>query len=192
VLIAATFTEKKGIPYALQALGRLQHEVDLEVTIVGGAREELAEGREQKKQILGVIEAEGLAARVRLLGFQPHARVVSEAYDHHLFLSPSVTAADGGTEGGAPVAIIEMAATGMLIVSSRHCDIPEVIADGRTGLLADERDVDELFGCLVHAIRHPDEWPAMLAAGRRHIEAEFNAQNQGLRLAALYEGIACA
>src|SRR6185295_16728292 len=60
VLIAATFTEKKGIPYALEALGRLQHEVDLEITIIGDAREEVAESRAQKGKILAMIEAKGL------------------------------------------------------------------------------------------------------------------------------------
>jgi len=187
VLIAATFTEKKGIPYALAALGRLQHEVDLEITVIGDARQEVAESRSEKETILAVIEAQGLADKVRLLGYQSHATLLKEAYDHHVFLSPSLTAKDGGTEGGAPVSIIEMAASGMFIVSSRHCDIPEVIQDGNTGFLANERDVDGLYDCLLRAIREPDKWPRMLACGRKHIETEFNAVIQGLRLAQHYE-----
>jgi len=75
-----------------------------------------------------------------MLGFQPHAILFEEAYKNHIFLSPSVTALDGDTEGGAPVTIIEMAATGMPIISTKHCDIPEVIKDGVTGFLANERD----------------------------------------------------
>jgi len=187
VLIAATFTEKKGIPYALEALGRLQHDVDLEITVIGDAREEVAESRAQKRIILAVIQAQGLADKIRLLGYQPHATLIKEAYDHHIFLSPSVTAQDGGTEGGAPVSIIEMAATGILIVSSRHCDIPEVILDGESGFLADERDVEGLYRCLLRAIREPDKWSTILACGRKHIESEFGAVDQGVRLADLYE-----
>ena len=108
---------------------------------------------------------------------------------HHIFLSPSVTAGDGSTEGGAPVSIIEMAATGMLIVSTRHCDIPEVIHDRKTGFLADERDVDGLVDCLLLAIHGPERWPQILANGRAHIEAEYNAETQGERLATHYEGV---
>ena len=63
---------------------------------------------------------------------------------HDVFLAPSVTASNGDTEGGAPVAIIEMAASGMPIVSTRHCDIPSVVLDGVTGLLAAERDSEGL------------------------------------------------
>ncbi len=189
VLIAATFTEKKGIPYALEALARLQHAVDLEITVIGDARQEVTESRMQKEKILAVINERGLASKVRLLGYQSHSRLIEEAYAHHLFLSPSVTAEDGATEGGAPVSIIEMAASGMLIVSSRHCDIPEVVLDGETGFLAEERDVDGLYDCLLKAIRDPDQWPQLLAAGRRHVESEFNALEQGVRLAEHYERV---
>jgi colanic acid/amylovoran biosynthesis glycosyltransferase len=114
---------------------------------------------------------------------------MEEAYRHHIFLSPSVTASDGDTEGGAPVSLIDMAASGMPIVSSRHCDIPEVILDGVSGLLADERDVDGLVAHLRWLIEHPDEWRPMLDAGRRRMEKEYHAKVQGERLAEVYASL---
>jgi colanic acid/amylovoran biosynthesis glycosyltransferase len=189
VLIAATFTEKKGIPYALEALGRLRRHVDVEVTVIGDARGESAENLSQKEKILGAIAAHGMGDRVRLLGFQPHSRMIEEAYRHHVFLAPSVTAADGDTEGGAPVSILEMAASGMLVVATRHCDIPNVVEDGRSGLLAEERDADGLLDRLLLAVREPQRWPEMLAAARGRVEAEFDARIQGERLAAHYEAL---
>jgi colanic acid/amylovoran biosynthesis glycosyltransferase len=190
VLIAATFTEKKGIPYAIRALSKLRQHVELEVTLIGDARPESAESRAQKREILSAIESQGLGGVVRLLGYRPHSVLIDEAYRHHLFLSPSVTAADGATEGGAPVAIVEMAASGMPIVSTRHCDIPEVIVDGRTGFLAEERDVEGLTDCLLRMVSQWQRWPEMLAAGRARVEAEFDAHVQGQRLATLYESLA--
>lgn len=190
VLIAGTFTEKKGIPYALQALGSLQRRVELEITIVGDVRMESANSQREKRRILAAIEASGLAGKVRLLGYQPHSKLIELAYEHHVFLAPSVTAEDGDTEGGAPVSIIEMAASGMLVVSTRHCDIPEVIEDGKTGFLANERDVDELTDCLLTATRAPQRWPQMLASARKHVETEFDAEAQGARLATHYETLA--
>jgi colanic acid/amylovoran biosynthesis glycosyltransferase len=189
ILIAATFTEKKGIPYALKALGRLQKHVGVEITLIGDARTESLESRLQKEEILRVISSEGLTNRVRMMGFQPYAAFLQEAYRHHIFLSPSVIARDGATEGGAPVSIAEAAATGMLVVSTRHCDIPELIRHGSTGLLAEERDVEGLLEQLLRAVREPDRWPAMLAAGRRRMEEEFNARTQAERLANLYESL---
>jgi colanic acid/amylovoran biosynthesis glycosyltransferase len=85
-----------------------------------------------------------------------------------------------------------MAASGMAIVATRHCDIPRVVRDGVTGLLAEERDVDGLVAHLRRLVGRPDDWRPMLDAGRRHIEAEFDARRQGERLAELYEGEARA
>ncbi len=117
---------------------------------------------------------------------------MEEARRHHVFVAPSVTAGDGDTEGGAPVSLIEMSASGMMIASSTHCDIPGVIVDGRTGFLSPERDVDALTANLRRIVTERDAWPAMQAAGRAHIEAEFDARRQGERLAAIYHEIARA
>jgi colanic acid/amylovoran biosynthesis glycosyltransferase len=117
---------------------------------------------------------------------------MEEARRHHVFLSPSVVAADGDTEGGAPVSLIEMSASGMMIVSTTHCDIPGVILDGQTGLLAPERDVDALVDHLHWIVSHPERWLDMQRAGRAHMEAEFDARRQGERLAAIYRELAAA
>ena len=185
VLIASSFREKKGIPYALQALSILQNDIPLEVTIIGDAPRWQRHSQERHK-ILEIIQAGRLEPKVRLLGYQPHSVLFDEAYRHHVFLSPSVTASDGDTEGGAPVSIIEMAATGMPIVSTTHCDIPEVIRHGETGLLAPERDVGSLIDHLRWLTANPDQWRPMVEAGRKHIELEYDARKQGERLAAYY------
>lgn len=188
VLIAASFVEKKGIPYALHALAKIKNDVPLEVTVIGDSRADL-ESRSQKQQILDAISTGGLQKRVRLLGFQPHQTMLQEAYRNHVFLSPSVTAADGDTEGGTVLAIIEMVATGLPVVSSRHCDIPTIIEHGRTGFLAEEKDTDGLAESLRWLIKHPDEWQALTDSARRHVDQRFNAAVQGFELAALYRDV---
>ncbi len=186
VLIAAAFRQKKGIPYALEALGRLKGQINLEITIIGDASSYPRSQRE-KQVIMETIERYGLVDRVRLLGFQPYAVLTQAMYNHHIFLSPSVLAQDGDSEGGAPVTIIEAAAAGLLVVSTTHCDIPEVILNGETGLLAPERDVDALVAHLQWLVTNEDAWDAIRQAARTHIEKEFNAKIQGDRLAMLYQ-----
>jgi colanic acid/amylovoran biosynthesis glycosyltransferase len=188
VLIASTFTEKKGIPYGLEALARLRRHVALKITLIGDARSN-PEGQGEKRRIVETLRKTGLEDITRRPGFLTHAEMIREAYDHHVFLAPSVTSSSGDAEGGAPVALIEMAATGMLVVSSRHCDIPEVIVDGVTGFLAEERDVDGIAACLRRAVDGADAWPHMLAAGRRHIEERFDCWKQGAHLASIYEDV---
>jgi len=188
VLIAASFREKKGIPYALEALGKIQNIVPLEITIIGDTDGQ-PKSQAEKKKIVQSIKNNNLGSITRLLGYQPHNVLLQEAYTHHIFLSPSVTASDGDTEGGAPIALLEMAATGLPLVSTKHCDIPEVILDGETGFLAEERDVQELVHKLRWFIESRDSWTPFLEKSRKHIEKEYNAEIQGIKLAAIYKEV---
>jgi colanic acid/amylovoran biosynthesis glycosyltransferase len=192
VLIAASFREKKGIVYAVEALKRVNHIHPIIVTIVGndnGTPQSLKE----KEKIMKVINSEeNFKIRVRLTGYLGHHELIEEAYKHHVFVSPSVTASDGDIEGGAPVTLIEMAATGIAVVSTRHCDIPGVIQNGKSGFLVDERDVDGLVDCLIWLNDNPGEWGRIANEARSHIEREYNALTQGERLACIYKELAGA
>ena len=190
ILITGTFREKKGIPYALEAVGRLHEEgVNVQVTVIGDSRG-FKQDEIEKQKILDVIERFNMRSVTRLLGYQPYEEMIAEAYRHHVFLAPSVTASDGDTEGGAPVTIIEMVATGMPVVSSRHCDIPQVILDGRTGWLADERDVDRLAEHLRWLQENPDQWELFTGLGRQYIETNFDVRLQAKALAEIYQELA--
>ena len=188
VLLAGTFTEKKGLPYAIEALGLVKDAADLRVTIIGDANA-WPETQKEKQRILDTVRHSGLGERVRLLGYQTYERLLAEAYEHDVFLSPSVRAADGDTEGGAPVTILEMAATGMPVVSTRHADITEVLPEG-AGLLAEERDPQGLAAHLRHLIEHPETWAALTRTARDHLEAEYDVRRQAARLAELYRSLA--
>jgi colanic acid/amylovoran biosynthesis glycosyltransferase len=187
VLIAATFREKKGIPYALAALGAIRREVPVQLTVIGDATAELR-SQDEKARILAALEEYGLKPQTRLLGFCAYEKFLKEAYDHHVFLSPSVTATDGDTEGGAPVGIIQMAASGMPIVSTRHCDIPNALPTSAE--LAEERDGPGLVHRLRWLVENAGNWEPELAEARRHVELKFDAHIQGQRLAEIYAEVA--
>ena len=188
VLIAASFREKKGIPYAIEALGILHKTTPVHLTIVGDAGPD-PDSQREKGAILAALTRSGLTHNVRLLGYQRHEVLMHEAYQHDIFLSPSITAADGDTEGGAPVTLIEMAASGMPIVSTTHCDIPEIVQHGITGLLAAERDVGGLVCHLKWLVENPNRWNGMLLAGRRRMEREYELHTQGDTLAGYYRAL---
>jgi colanic acid/amylovoran biosynthesis glycosyltransferase len=79
-----------------------------------------------------------------------------------------------------------MSASGMPIISTYHCDIPEVVVDGESGLLVPERDVDALAERLEYLVNHPEKWEEMGRAGRQHIEAEYDVRKQVPKLEKLY------
>ena len=121
--------------------------------------------------------------------YQSHQTMLKESYNHHLFLQPSVTANDGDTEGGAPVAIIEMLATGMPVVATTHCDIPEVTGPAFAHLLAPERNAAKLAACIQSLLDEPDSWSDLASEGRKHVEQEYHRLRQAERLTDHYNGI---
>lgn len=184
VLMAATFTEKKGIPDGIRALAEVADDVDVRLTLIGDAGQ-----KEEKDRILDTLRSTGMADRTRLPGYVPHERLLEEARDHHLFLQPSRHARDGDNEGGAPVTLIEVVATGMPVVATRHCDIPEVVPEGVGGHLAREADVEDLAAAIRDLLEDPGSWEDLARRGRRRIEEEFDARKQGRRLAGIYREV---
>lgn len=190
ILIAGAFRPKKGIPAALEAVafsrarGR-----DLRVTVVGGSNGSASEEAE-RVCIEDVVRRHGLADIVTFVGMMPYERLLIELEGHHLFLSPSVTAPDGDSEGGAPVTIIEAAATGMPVVSTTHCDIPEVVENGMTGVLTPEGDQEALDEALDGLVISPSRWPAMGEAAADLARERFDVRACAGRLAATYRELA--
>jgi colanic acid/amylovoran biosynthesis glycosyltransferase len=186
VLMASSFRPKKGIPVALRALAALKE--TLRITIVGDSAGDAGSERE-KKLIYRTAHETGLAEKIDWLGFRSHKELLPIAQGAHLFLHPSMQASSGDNEGGAPVILTEIAASGMPIVSTRHCDIPEVIIDGETGYLARENDAYHLTACLKKWIDEPGAWSKRLAAGRRHIEEHFDLVKQAGKLETIYKSL---
>jgi colanic acid/amylovoran biosynthesis glycosyltransferase len=136
-----------------------------------------------------MIEKYNLTKKTKLMGYQPYSVFINEAYKHHIFLSPSITASDGDTEGGAPISIIEMMATGMPIVSTSHCDIPQIVIHEQTGLVADEHDIDGLVRNIVWWVEHSNRWEEIAQAGRKHVEDKFDVRIQSRKLESIYENL---
>lgn len=189
ILIAGSFVQKKGIPIAIRALAKIRDDIDFKVTVIGDSNGQDRSNLEKLKIQRAVAET-GLSDCVTFLGYQTHRELLRQAYEHHVFLSPSIHAEDGDSEGGAPVSLIEMAATGIQIVSTKHCDIPHVILDNSTGLLSDEGNVEQLEYNLRMIARNTCTWRSMSQLGRKRIELHFDSNRQGRALAEIYRSVA--
>jgi colanic acid/amylovoran biosynthesis glycosyltransferase len=119
------------------------------------------------------------------LGFQNYQSTLDSFYNHHLLLAPSITAEDGDTEGGAPVTIIEAAASGMPIVSTRHCDIPNVLGESNAKFLAEEKNLDSLTDAIQGVMQ--SDWESFARENRRHIERRHDIQITAQQMKRLYE-----
>lgn len=181
-LLAASFREKKGIVYALEALASVAERYPaLRLRVIGDGP--------LRGEIERRIEALRLGQRVTLLGYRNYPDYLSEMERAQLLLCPSVTAADGDCEGGAPVCLLDAQAAGLPVVATRHCDIPEVTVPDRSAYLAPERDSAGLAAALDRLLSDPASWASMGRAGRDHVEREFSAPRQADAMADVYEHV---
>jgi len=189
ILIAGRFSEKKGFKYALEAIGELLRKGrDIHVSIIGDATPH-SNTIDEKKVILSTIEKYGMSSRVKLLGFKPHSYLIQSFCEHDVLLSPSVSAADGDSEGGAPVTIIEAVAAGLPVVSTYHCDIPYVVGGNDGAFLAPERSVDVLCQKLDDLYKYPHLGREKSISARRHVEKNYDLVEQSVLLAEKYRSL---
>lgn len=187
MLMVGRFVEKKGFIYGLRAFQKFRENGGEGTLTIIGDSSGTAESDQVKKELMEFVEKHNLDSFVEFPGMIPLEKLQQKYDDYDLFLGPSVGAENGDNEGGAPVTIIEASATGMPVVGSRHCDIPEVVKDGETGLLADEKDVDGLTDHLLKIYRNPDLREEFGETAARHTRENFNAEKQGKTLSRIYE-----
>jgi colanic acid/amylovoran biosynthesis glycosyltransferase len=181
VLSVARLVEKKGIEFGIRAFAVLSRaRPDVNYLVIGDG--ELRSRLERLAVTLGV------GGRVQFAGLEPHGSVVRALQEADVFLAPSVTAASGDEEG-ISVAVMEAMAAGLPVVATRHSGTPELLLDGETGFLAEERDVPGLAAALCYLLENPEQRTAMGLKGRARILAEYNAESQNDRLAAILQRV---
>ena len=190
LMTVGTFREKKGIPYIVHALSKAKRSYpNISLSLYGDANEGKKRDEDEKRRILETVSDLGLEDSVDFKGYVPFDRIFEDCYFHHLLVQPSVTASDGDTEGGFPVIISEMLASGMPVISTFHCDIPEVVLDKKSGLLSPERDATSLADHILFFVNNPDAFETYAHAGREHVEENYSLKKQAQSLERIYKDI---
>jgi len=151
ILFLTRLTVEKGVRVVLQAVASLPATLDFELVIAGR----------------GALENEVRAAaaadpRVRFLGYVTGEVKEALLTDSHFLLLPSLWYEN------APVAVIEAAAYGLGVIGSRIGGVPELVRDGRTGVLFEPGDVAGLARII-----------AELVSGRRTL-GDLHGESQAL------------
>jgi alpha-maltose-1-phosphate synthase len=175
VLFVGRITRQKGLPVLLRAAPGLVPEAQL-VLCAGAADtpEQLAEVTELVDGLRvsrsGVLWIPEMLPKPEVIQLLTHAAV---------FACPSVYEPLG-------IVNLEAMACGTAVVASRTGGIPEVVADGETGLLVPPGEPAPLAEALNALLRDPDRARAMGQAGRKRAVAEFSWQAIAAQTAALY------
>jgi colanic acid/amylovoran biosynthesis glycosyltransferase len=77
----------------------------------------------------------------------------------------------------------------MPVVSTTHCDIPQTVEDGRTGLLAAEGDEAALDERLWTMLKQPGRWPEMGAAAGALARERFDMHRCAEELVGRYRAL---
>ncbi|MFQ5876159.1 MAG: glycosyltransferase [Acidobacteriota bacterium] len=164
----------KGQATLLQALSLLPSDLGPGTLVLVG------DGEERRR----LAALAGRCARswgVRFLGRRGDARRLLPALD--LAVVPSL-----GREGFSLSAVEAMDAS-IPVVASRIGGLPEVVEDGRTGLLVAPGDPEALAWGMATVLRRPDRGRAFGLAGRARVERLFRAEAMARRIASLYEEV---
>ena len=182
ILFVGALIDKKGVLDVLRAFEQLAQDYpSLELRFVGrGPREATLRQR---------AEAAGLGDRVTFAGYIPNAQLAAELADADIFCHPSVVDVHGNKEG-IPGTIVEAAASGLPVVSTRNAGIPVVVNDGETGILVGEHDIDAVAKAISRLAGAPEQRIAMGRAGGELMRVVADAQKQAERLEQIYDDLA--
>ncbi len=169
VLMIGRFVEKKGFEYGIEGFARaVTQGLRAELRIIGAGDRQDAYER--------ILQRYGVKDRVHFLGQLPQDQVFEEILKTDLLMVPSVVAKDGDTEG-IPNVLKEANARGVPALASRHGGIPEIMDDGRTGVLTPERDVEAIAQGIMDLLSNLERLDDMGRAAREKMKQELDIQH---------------
>lgn len=178
ILSIGRLDEVKGHHFLIQAIAKLKargRDVVLRIGGSGPLYEDLS------KLVLEL----GLEASVKLIGALDTERVVQEMHAAHLFALTGVETKAGKVESQGLV-LQEAQATGLAVIASRVGGVPESVLDGKTGILCEPGNVEELCCAIERFIEDESLLKSFGRNGRENIEANFSNEGMHSRIAALY------
>lgn len=179
VLFVGRLTEKKGCEYLIRAMESVQAKMpEVELVLIGDG---------PLRPSLEALAAK-LLCKYRFLGVQPPTVVRNWMNRARVLAAPSVTAAQGDSEG-LPNVVVEAQAMNLPVVSSVHAGIPEAVLHDETGLLAPERDWKQLGDHLLRLLQNPELWQRFSVNGRDRVQAHFNRRQQTRVLEDVYQAV---
>jgi glycosyltransferase involved in cell wall biosynthesis len=174
VTVGATsrLSPEKGLPHLLRAIAMLRdRDIDVDLLLAGEGP-----SRGQVERLIGHLQ---LADRVELLGDVPHADVPAVLQRLDIFALPS-------TWEGFGVSALEASAMQLPVVASDVHGIPDVVIDGRTGILVPPGNVNAVAEAIERLAGDRPLRERMGGAGRAFVEANYRWSDNAALMERLY------
>jgi colanic acid/amylovoran biosynthesis glycosyltransferase len=166
VVSVGRLIEKKGFDDLIRSVARLRetHEHPFRVLIIGDGP--------MKEELQGLIEELKCGESIELAGSRNQSEIVEILGRATIFALPCVTE-EGGGKDNLPTVIMEAMASGLPCVSTRLAGVPEMVMDGSTGLLTDERAPDAFADALATLLSDRELCHEMGMAGHERAARMF-------------------
>jgi colanic acid/amylovoran biosynthesis glycosyltransferase len=181
----ANFVEKKGHSTTVRAFARVASLLpNMDLTLVGNDPEGIRNELEIYLKLHGIID------RVNFVNGIDFSNLHQYFLKFHVFIHPSRHTKSGDSEGGAPIVILDAQATGMPVLSTYHCDIPEEVAHEVTGILVAENDEEALAEAIEKFYyMEEDDYHIYCCNARKHIEENYDVTRCAEQLLSIYDDI---
>lgn len=185
LLQLSNYSQKKGHIYSLQAFIQALNDCpNMTLTFVGNELENI------KGNLEALVKQHNIEHKVRFIGFIEFTKLYEFFGKYHVFIHPSCYSDMRDCEGGAPIVLLDAQCTGMPVISTTHCDIPEEVIHGKTGLLTPEKDADALSGSIrTFYNMNNNTYQQFATAARQHVIENFDIKPCALQLQQLYNTI---
>ena len=176
LLFAGRLSREKGVDVLLRAMPLVvSNHPEVRLVIAGdGPR------RRNLEDLAAELEIESVVRFAGALGPEALGRLYGDA---GLVVLPTLWMEN------CPVSILEAFAHGRAVAASRIGGVPELVDDGRTGLLFERGDVRELGARLVELLADPDRINAIGRNAESSWAARFTPEIHGRRLREAYDSV---
>jgi starch synthase len=179
VVFVGRVTRQKGLPVLLRAADRIDPAAQL---VICAGQADTPELESEVATLAGQLRAHRSGV-VWLSGMLAQREVIQLLSNATVFVCPSLYEPLG-------IVNLEAMACGAAVVASSVGGIPEVVADGETGLLVPPGDAGALADAINVLVRDPNRATAMGGLGRKRAVTEFGWQAVAAQTVALYEELA--
>ena len=164
------FCDKKAPYFVLMAFQKaVQKNNNLKLTMAGDGP--------LRETCMNLAEHFGISDKVSFPGVVTPEQVREYMKNSFCYVQHSITSITGDSEG-TPVGVMEASAAGLPVVATRHAGIKDVIIEGETGILVDEKDVDSMAEAIIKLAEDRDLCRKMGSKGKEFISNGFTAQQR--------------
>ena len=163
----------KGHTYLIKAIRRV-------VEVIPEAKFLFVGDGELKAKLSEEIESFGLQKNILLLGTRSDIATILSCIN--VFILPSLNEGFG-------MVLIEAMAAKKPVISTAVGGVPEVIADGKTGILVPPKDPEAISSAIIKLYNNPDMSLEMGLAGHSRVKKLFDITTTVHELEKLYSGL---